>query len=478
MTDTSDKGVAEPTRFFYALLAIQLTASLLGGLLAVFVGGVGLLDGPFLGGLLAVNLLIAPMSLMLARQIGAPGAARPESYEEVNEQLRREIADRQEAEEALRKSEQRYRALAEQAVEGIWIADLDTQEIVDVNPAFCKYVGYERDEILGSPIGQFIDRTPEELGFFGEQLRQKGALPPTEGRWINRSGEIIHVRITANLIQQDDRDLVCTIGRDISEEKRLHEQLALTDRLASPGTLAAGIAHEINNPLSYVNTNLHFLEEEITELEADAVEDRQRVDEWLDVLEQSKRGINRMQRIVNDLRSFYRADSHEVTLVDVEEIFDPIVGLVTAEIPAGAELIEEYGDVPHVRANPGALSQVFLNVLVNAIQSLPDERNGRSDRITIRTRETDRGGVAIAIADTGVGIPEEDRTRIFDPFFTTKPVDVGTGLGLSMSHSIVQSFGGEITFETEVGEGTTFYIVLPAPGESELSAESIDFMGG
>ena len=475
MTDRSDQRDRQRRRLLYALLGIQVLASLLVALLAIVLGGRPLLSLAFIGGLVTVNLVLTPLVWLAGRRLFESIAGRRQTYEEVNAQLRREIADRQEAEEALRKSEQRYRAVAEQAVEGIWIAEIDTQEIVDVNPAFCHYVGYERDELLGKPIGQFIDRTPEELELFGERLRQTGSLPPTEGRWVNRDGEIIHVRITANLIHQDDRDLVCTIGRDISEEMRLHEQLALTDRLASIGTLAAGIAHEINNPLSYVNTNLHFLEEEISELEAGPLSDR--TDEWLEVLEQSKRGIDRMQRIVNDLRSFYRADGHDVTLVDVEEVFDPIVGLVTAEVPAGAELIEEYGDVPRVRANTGALGQVFLNVLVNAIQALPEERNGRNDRVTIRTSETDDGGVDIAISDTGVGIPQEDRNRIFDPFFTTKPVDVGTGLGLSMSHSIVQSFGGEISFETEVDAGTTFHIVLPMPEDSELSADSVDFIG-
>ncbi len=366
-----------------------------------------------------------------------------------------------------------YRGLLEQAVEGVWVADLETHEIVDVNSAFCELVGYDRQELLGRPIDGFIDRSSEELRLYLKRLKKDGGLPPVEGHWRNRDGETIQVQITSRLIRTPERRLVCTMGRDIREKKRLEAQLELTDRLASIGTLASGIAHELNNPLSYILTNLHVLREEIDEL----IESGERPDyeEWKQVLAQSRRGVDRMKRIVDDLRSFYRTGDHRLELLKVQNILEAVKGLAMSELSEDADIVEEHEPAPPIEANRSALEQAFLNILINAVQALPEQSHEHDERhqITIRSGETTQGGAWVEIADTGVGIPPEELERIFDPFYTTKPVDEGTGLGLSMAHSIIHSFGGEIWVDSEVGEGSRFRIELPAPGASEISADSI-----
>ena len=389
---------------------------------------------------------------------------------EVDDQLRREVEERREAERAARESEQLYRALIEQAIEGVWVAELETHEIVDANPAFCDYVGHSREELIGRRIDDFLDRTDEEMAFFERKIREEGEVGPMEGGWITPDGEVVDVQVTANLIRLPDRDLVCTIGRDVRDKRRLQAQLEMSDRLASIGTLAAGIAHELNNPLAYLITNLHYLEEE-TERWREAGEPPD-LEEWRTVLSQSKGGVERMRKIVDDLRAFYRSENHEVEGVDVRDIVDAVLELATSDLPEGAEVVKEYGDVPLIEANSAALEQAFLNILVNAVQALGEaEVREREHRIEIETERTDDGAVAVAISDTGVGIAPDHLDRVFDPFFTTKPVDVGTGLGLSMAHSIIHSFGGEITVESEEGVGSTFRVYLPTNGEVERSME-------
>ncbi|MFB6263364.1 MAG: ATP-binding protein [Bradymonadaceae bacterium] len=400
---------------------------------------------------------------------------RTQQVEAINEELRREVEERREAERAFRESEARYRTIVEQCVEGIYLADPDSWELVDANPAFFDILGYDEDDLSDLTIADIAVLSDEEIEESVDEIIGEGMLAAREGEWRCADGTTVDVRITASYIEEGGRDLIFVIGRDITEQKRIQSQLELTNRLASLGTLAAGIAHEINNPLSYIVTNLYFLEEEIGRLErGGAFPEEADTDELVDVIEQSKRGADRVQNIVDDLRSFYRSDNREIVDVELRRVLESIVALASSDLPDNVEIVEDYEPTPPVEANEGALKQVFLNIVVNAIQALPEERRGRSDTIRVATRE-EAGEVAVEVTDTGTGIAPEHRDRIFDPFFTTKSVDEGTGLGLSMSLNIVKSFGGDIDIETEVGEGTTFIVTLPVSGTSDLSASSVPF---
>src|SRR5450432_1494871 len=228
----------------------------------------------------------------------------------------------------------------------------------------------------------------------------------------------------------------------VIEEKRL----AHLDRMASLGTLAAGIAHEINNPLTYVIANLQLLEEEMpsSPLLHDAID-----------------GAERIRGIVSHIKTFSRAGDEHRAHVDLRSILDSSIKVVMSEVRARARLVRDYGHIPLILANPGQLGHVFLNLLLNAAHAIP-EGNPHDNTIRVMTRAAAQGEIVVEIADTGRGIAAEVRHRIFDPFFTTTPVGRGTGLGLSVCHGIVRSLGGTITVESELGQGTTFRITLPA----------------
>jgi signal transduction histidine kinase len=271
------------------------------------------------------------------------------------------------------------------------------------------------------------------------------------------------------------------------------KRLAHLDRMASLGTLAAGIAHEINNPLTYVIANLELIEEEMPRLIQEYAAGVQRgpssrppgerptlpadrpsstvvarLNEISARLRDALDGSERIRGIVLNVKTFSRASDDHRTYVDVRSVLDSSIKVVTSEIRQRARLVKEYENVPLVLANPGQLGQVFLNLLLNAAHSIELEQPD-ANVIRVVTKKDGNGDVVIEVSDTGKGIPVEAQPRIFDPFFTTKPIGVGTGLGLSVCHGIVRSLGGTITVESEVARGSTFRVVLPAAPERSLS---------
>jgi len=232
----------------------------------------------------------------------------------------------------------------------------------------------------------------------------------------------------------------------------------LGDRLACVGTLAAGVAHEINNPLAYVSTNLDLLAEELRSIEGASPSRRLR--ELEELAREARQGAERVRKIVRGLKTFSRADSERRVILDVHQVLDLALNMSFNEIRHRAQLVKDYGDVPAVEADESRLGQVFVNLLVNAAHAIPE---GQADRHEIRiVTRTEAERAIVEIHDTGAGIPADVIGRIFDPFFTTKEIGVGTGLGLSISHSIVADLAGEITVHSEVGKGTTFRVALPA----------------
>lgn len=276
------------------------------------------------------------------------------------------------------------------------------------------------------------------------------------------------------------------ILRDITERKRAEEELKQVqshmlqqEKMASIGQLAAGVAHEINNPIGFIASNLTSLQRYIDRLvEFIAAGDRGATPagspdaEPLDSLRQKLKidyitadarqliiesldGADRVRRIVQDLKSFSRADRHENTLVNLNEALETTINIAWNEIKYVAGLSREFGEIPLVECFSQQLNQVFLNLLVNAAQAMEGQGH-----ITVRTW-SDGNSVFVSVADTGKGIPAGVLPRIFEPFFTTKEVGQGTGLGLSISYGIVKNHGGEIKVQSEVGKGSTFTVSLP-----------------
>jgi nitrogen-specific signal transduction histidine kinase/CheY-like chemotaxis protein len=250
--------------------------------------------------------------------------------------------------------------------------------------------------------------------------------------------------------------------RDISERKELQARLQIADRMAAIGTLAAGVAHEVNNPLTYVLSNL---EEASSKLRAAAKpeldETLQRIcTETMQCLSTATEGALRVQRTVQDLNTIARPDREQISTLKVQDVLDSTIAIAMNTLRHKGRLVTDYEDVRGVRANASRLGQIFLNLLMNACESLEDGKPGENE---IRVEVQEEGDqVVVAISDSGSGIPAEQIDRIFDPFFTTKPVGVGTGLGLWVCQNLLQDMGGDIRVESEEGVGTTFFIRMPA----------------
>jgi len=258
------------------------------------------------------------------------------------------------------------------------------------------------------------------------------------------------------------------------------------EKMASVGQLAAGVAHEINNPMGFIISNLNTLkkyaarlldfqrtqQEALGELAGMAPENARNIVEEVDqqrkklkidrliedidpLIHESLEGSDRVKQIVRNLKSFSRVDEQEDKMADLNEGLESTLTIVWNELKYKATITKEYGEIPLILCNPGQLNQVFLNLLMNAVQAI--EKHGE---IRIETRR-EGADIVIVISDTGCGIPEEKLGRIFEPFFTTKDVGKGTGLGLSISYDIVKNHGGEITVESSIGQGSRFTIRLP-----------------
>lgn len=255
-----------------------------------------------------------------------------------------------------------------------------------------------------------------------------------------------------------------------AEAKKLQEQLIISDRMVSMGTLAAGVAHEINNPLAALIANLDIMAEELdgspgtgsetVDAGAGGERDSEPPNSLSGLLRDAREAARRIRDIAADLRVFSRASDERSDAVDLQRIIDSSLRMAMNEIRYRAQVTRHYDDVPDVVGNETRLGQVFLNLLINAAQAIPE---GAADRnkITISTARDGNGRVVAEVRDTGTGMPEPVVKRIFDPFFTTKPVGVGTGLGLAICHRIVTAMGGEITVDSEPGKGTAFRVFLP-----------------
>ncbi|ADO70723.1 sensor histidine kinase [Stigmatella aurantiaca] len=250
----------------------------------------------------------------------------------------------------------------------------------------------------------------------------------------------------------------------LDQLKAAQSQLIFADRLASMGRLAAGVGHEINNPLSYVLSNLNYLHRELQPDREPLSEEEKR--EMMDALTSAREGAERVRLIVKDLKTLSRPDDMNTEPVDLSEVVRGAVKLAERELRARARLVEDYGHLPRVKGNPTRLGQVFLNLLINAAHAIT-QGGKEANEIRILTRLSGPGRVQVEVSDTGCGIAQENLPRIFEPFFTTKPAGEGTGMGLSVCHSIITALGGEFHVESELGRGSTFFILLPVMDDTQ-----------
>jgi PAS domain S-box-containing protein len=380
----------------------------------------------------------------------------------------RDIRERRNTEEALRKSEALFRKLIEAAPEAIVV--MRENQLVYVNPSFLKLLGYERFEDVASiPALDLVH--PEDRQSMLKRRPAEPSLshrpPPEEFRMIKKSGDLVNVESSWLYIEFEGKPASLSFIRDVTVRKQAQVQLIQTDRMATIGTLAAGVAHELNNPLAYVLLNLSLLDKELGDLLDSSALEKVRV--RISTLQQ---GTERMATIVRDLRNLCRPDAPTLHLVDVGAVLESAINMSLNELKERAKIVRDYAKVPKIVADGARLGQVFLNLLLNAAHAIPEGHPERNQvRVTLATLGADR--IRIEIADTGQGMPRPILDRIFEPFFTTKPPGVGMGLGLSISQSIIASMKGELAVESEESKGTTFRITLPIGTSADVEVKPL-----
>jgi PAS domain S-box-containing protein len=374
----------------------------------------------------------------------------------------RDVTDERRAIDELRRSEARFRTAIESAPDAIVI--IQDGRIVVANPSAVRWFGApDFEAVRGRLLSDYLP--PEEAARAAERMAQlrAGAEPgPAEYRMIGDRERIVDVHTIP--YEHEGRPAFLSFVRDVTERKRLQQELVRADRLAVMGTLAATVAHEINNPLTYLQLGLQRLEHELAS-ERDPV----RAESLRELVADSLDGVQRIARIVRDLRVHARDKAEEtVGPVDVVAVVERALKMVEHDVRHRARLVCRFPrERAIVEAAAGRLEQVVVNILVNAIQSL--EGNDPSNQITVDVEVAD--AVTIAVTDTGCGIA--DRERAFEPFYTTKPIGEGSGLGLSVCKQIVETMRGRIEIASTVGAGTKITIVLPrmlAPRSEPVAA--------
>ena len=385
-----------------------------------------------------------------------------------NEELRR-------TQLALDASRARYFDLYELAPVG-YLTLSDAGLILEANLRAAEILGTPRGELVRRPLSAFVIPEDQDRYYhFRKQLFETQKAQVSELRVRAREGAERWTRMESSLVSQEEEGHAClTTISDISEAHRLRARLAQADRLASMGLLAAGVAHEIGNPLTYVLYNL----EALTRLAAAAKTARAEVDEAVggthpsalldprgiealsDLALQALSGTRRIQEIGRGLNAFSKADGDHPTNVDLNRAVEQAIGMVSKQAEYRAALTQDLGELPPVLASEGHLIQVVVNLLVNATHAIP-EGAVESNRIGVRTW-TSGGEVYLEISDTGCGIAPEHLAEIFEPFFTTKGPERGTGLGLAICRQILDEIGGEVRVSSVVGEGTQVVVRLPA----------------
>jgi two-component system, NtrC family, sensor kinase len=401
-------------------------------------------------------------------------------YADITERRREEAAMREakslleryaaSLEAQVHEAHERNNYLMENSGEAVFMLHEDGR-VLHVNPVAERLLGISEERLRGTVLESLcLENERETLRQALRDLRASGTARLENQGLRSASGERVVLSITASLQVMGENRRMLLVGRDVTEKWRLEQQFIQNERLASMGALAAGIAHEINNPTAYVLSNLTYLQECRDELEATLSSMPglpPRVGETLaevkDILSESLTGGRRIRDIVRDMRFFSHTAGEEVAPVDLHACLDVVLRMAHAELKHTARVEKHYtGTLPLVPASEGRLSQVFLNLVINAAHAM---RSGSPEHSLLRVSTGVEGEwVRIDITDTGTGIPPEVLPHIFEPFFTTKPAGAGTGLGLSISQSIIQKMGGEIRVRSELGRGTTFVLLLPVNG--------------
>ncbi|MER2564710.1 MAG: ATP-binding protein [Myxococcaceae bacterium] len=340
---------------------------------------------------------------------------------------------------------------------GVALGTLDGQYL-RVNAAFAAMLGRTEAELCTMNMRDVThpDDVQPNLAALAELVAGTRTNFQAEKRYLHRDGHTLWAQLNLSVIHdpQGKPSSVVAQIQDIGERKRVEA----ASRLAVVGTLAAGAAHEINNPLTYVLSNVSWATQELKQLSGEKL--LVGTEEVIEALNEAHEGATRVATIISGLKSFARQTSTLRAPTDVAAAMRRALQLTQTQLDNRARVDVQLDATPAVMANQGELEQVFVNLLVNAVQAIPEGRSS-SNRIGVKVHVVN-GSVVAEVADTGSGMSAGTREHLFEPFFTTKPVGVGTGLGLPICHGIITSYGGRIEVDSELGRGSTLRVVLPA----------------
>ncbi|MFS8117112.1 MAG: PAS domain-containing protein [Microcoleus sp.] len=435
-----------------------------------------------------------------------------------------DITDRKQAEAALQISEERFYLAFEGSAMGLWDWNLATGEVY-FNPRWKTMLGYEVDEIENNFTSWEQLLHPEDLPLaktaIEAHFQSKTSMYEVELRMLTKSGEWKWILTQGKVMERDDggnplrmtgthidisdrkqaevdlqfseqreREKAQQLAQTLEHLKNAQSHLIQAEKMSSIGQMVAGVAHEINNPISFIYGNIipaaqyagdlvkllqlyqqHYPEpvpeiiDKLAEIEVDFI-----AEDFPKIMRSMKEGANRIKQIVVSLRNFSRLDEKDLKVIDIHEGIESTLVILQHRLQShrkGREIqvIKNYDELPSIECYPAQLNQVFMNLLLNAIDAVEESSANCADKVNqirIVTEISSENQVCVRIADSGAGIPPEIQSRMFDPFFTTKPIGSGTGLGLSISYQIVKdSHGGKLQCHSEVGRGTEFAIELP-----------------
>lgn len=364
----------------------------------------------------------------------------------------RDVTTQRETVAALAASEARFRFLVESAPDGVVI--LVRGAIAFMNPKAAQLLGAGAPEAaVGKQIAQFLPPRDAALTLarLHDQMRTGQEAPPREYGTLADPSRVVEIKSVP--CQWEGQPAVIAFARDVTERKAIEHRLIEADRLAALGTLAAGVAHEINNPLTYAQLSTQRIERALASSEVSPALAAVIREHLRDI----DHGITRIASITQGLRSFARADDNAPGPVDLAAVIEQSLKMVDNDLRHRAQLIRRLSDVPAVTGNASRLEQVIVNVLINALQALPTEG---PQTILVALPPAIGDQVTLEITDSGRGIPAAIRDKVFDPFFTTRQIGQGMGLGLAVCKTIVESFGGTISIESTEGVGTRVSITL------------------
>jgi PAS domain S-box-containing protein len=439
--------------------------------------------------------------------------------------LERREAERKKMEQALRESEEKRRVILEDIEEAYYETDINSK-FTFVNNAMCNSLGYSREELIGQKYWHLVDETTIKMlqAAIYKSYKINEPVKILDIEAIRKDGKKLICETSMSIMRDIEGTLTGFrgISRDVTKRRQMEEELKrnqeelikknkeidesrgkvqLTlerlgvayeelkasqlkvlqqEKMASIGQLAAGVAHEINNPMAFISSNLGTLDKYIQRLldfiqtqsevikslkDEDAVKilKKKRKELKLDhviedvkgLIAESLEGSERVKKIVYELNCFSRRNEEEYKKANINECIESAINIVWNELKYKATLKKNYGNLPPIKCYPHQIDQVFINLLINAVNSIEEQGT-----ITIKTWHKD-GSIWMAISDTGCGIAQESLSKIFEPFFTTKEAGRGTGLGLSITYEIIQRHKGDITVKSEVGKGTAFTIRIP-----------------